>query len=154
MLRPPRGRPPTDVELREYQRSFPGLTHFSVTGEVDDSYDCVSFTVTPHTPKALRPSHALVALGGLEALDSFYRERNFRRVNRVPPRPETSCVAIFALGEKPTHVALRDSHDAWWESKLGKGIRILHPLTALEGARYGAVIGYYAAQPKQTFASL
>jgi len=145
---PPRGRPPTLTEKLHYQTEFPHLSHFSVTGEVDPSYDCVSLTVMPEAPERLRPSKALVALGGLAALDQFYREHRFTRVARVPSDPEVSCVAIFARDGALTHVALRDRHPAWWESKLGTGLRILHPLTGLEGGRYGGVVGYYSAAPR------
>lgn len=145
MLVPPRGRPPTEAEVREYQVAFPFLTRFSVTGEADASYDCVSFTVTPDEPRMLRPTEGLVALGGFDALELFYRRRNFSPVEAVPSDLGTTCVALFGIGDKPTHVALRDRHTEWWESKLGTGVRILHPLPDLEGGRYGHVMAYYAA---------
>lgn len=145
MVVPPRGRPPTEAEVREYQIAFPFLTRFSVTGEADASYDCVSFTVTPDEPRMLRPTDGLVALGGFDALELFYRRRNFSPVDTAPSDLDTSCVALFGVGDKPTHVALRDRHSEWWESKLGTGVRILHPLAALEGGRYGHVVSYYAS---------
>lgn len=141
---PPRGRPPTDLESSDYQRAFPSLKGFSITGEADPSYDCVSFTVTPHAPARLQPSPALVELGGFEALDVFYRDRNFCRLDSVPNDHDVTCVAVFGLDDKPTHVALRDGHSEWWESKLGTGARILHRLAELEGARYGRIVSYYA----------
>jgi hypothetical protein len=141
---PPRGRPPTDLEFSDYQLAFPALQSFSITGESDPSYDCVSFTVTPHAPTRLRPSQALVELGGFEALDVFYRERTFCRLGSVPNDHDVTCVAVFGLDGKPTHVALRDRHAEWWESKLGTGARILHRLAELEGGRYGRIVAYYA----------
>ena len=144
MPNPPRGRPPTPHELTDHQLAFPFLKRFSITGEADPSYDCVSFTVMPHAPTKLWPSPALVEVGGFEALDVFYRQRNFCRLDSVPNDHEVTCVAVFGLDDKPTHVALRDRHAEWWESKLGAGIRILHRLAELEGGRYGRIVAYYA----------
>jgi hypothetical protein len=124
----------------------PFLKGFSITGEADPSYDCVSFTVTADAPTKLQPSPALVALGGFEALDVFYRERNFCRLDRAPHDQQVTCVAVFGLADTPTHVALRAGHDEWWESKLGTGVRILHRLPELEGGRYGRIVTYYARE--------
>ena len=145
MSLPPRGRPPTAAEARAYVLEFPHLSTFSVTGEADASYDCVALTIKPRAPQRLEPSPALVGMGGLAALDFFYRQRRFSRVAGAPNDASVSCVAVFGLGGIPTHVALRDRHPLWWESKLGTGLRILHRLSGLEGGRYGGVIGYYAS---------
>lgn len=145
MSSPPRGRLPTELELRIYRESFPGLQNFSVTGDADPSYDCAGLTISPAAPRRIQPTQQLLAVGGLRALDSFYSQSKFARVEREPDDAAAACVAIFACDGQLTHVALRDRHPGWWESKLGTGIRILHRLSDLAGGRYGDVVGYYAS---------
>lgn len=52
-------------------------------------------------------------------------------------------IALFAVGEMPTHAA-RQLRNGAWTSKLGKFIDIAHELRDIEGPEYGRVVRIYA----------
>lgn len=52
-------------------------------------------------------------------------------------------VAIFALNETPTHVALQPSSGGGkWKSKIGENVDMEHDLYAIEGPCYGKVVKF------------
>jgi RHS repeat-associated protein len=130
---PKKGRDPTPEEREELEEVFPGLegTPWTITEEATDDYNCISLTVDVKD----RP---IYPQSTMEAQDSFYAKKGF-----VFTSEEHATIAVFAKNGVPQHGAVRVQGN-WYESKLGEGPQIVHPLRAVEGEIYGKVTRFYA----------
>ena len=121
----------------------PSLVDFSVTGEEDISYNCIGWSVgrLEHVwPPDLEPGDERAVF------DAFYQEAGFV-LSEALPGEEADAIALYSSDLGPQHAARRLATDpAWWESKLGKDIRIVHRLEELEGGIYGRVVAFYTRQ--------
>jgi len=111
-----------------------------VTAEANREYNCVASSIGRVNAWIWPPDRAG---DGLAAMDLFYASLGWRRV--PDPPAEGEAIALFARSGEPQHVARRVQipPDDWWESKLGRDLRIVHRLRELESTDYGDVLGFY-----------
>lgn len=128
--------------------AFPSLRDFQVTSPPDSRYNCVAWAAgmddewwwpngidywPPEAPLDITVSAFIVAFAplGFETCDSGALEEGVEKV------------AIYALPDGRTTHTARQLSTGRWTSKLGSEEDIEHASPAeLEGAVYGAVVGY------------
>ena len=124
----------TAQEKVDYKRLFPGLdvNAAQVSGEATEIYNCIAWTVGI-TDRWIWPGNSIATF------DTFYRQFGYSRSSNGP------IAAWGASTTQMTHGCVTGSgHGPRWESKCGRGLRIQHGLTELEGSSYGRVLAFYA----------
>ena len=113
-----------------------------MSGPPDEGYNCVGWTVDRLDAFLWPP--AWFSGDPFDAFDAFYASHGFARAADSPPSGDV--IAVYGRPGEPLHVARRVLADAdgWWESKLGRSVRIVHRLRDLDGGVYGHVLCYYA----------
>lgn len=131
---PPYGRLPTDAERFEQERLFPNLQRWSVTGEEDDNYNCIGWSLGGEQFGWVWPGDSIADF------DALYESQGYIVSDNDHPERGKRKIALFCDAEGvPTHAAREVADGGWWESKKGHQHRILHRLAELEGGFYGNV---------------
>ena len=154
-LTPPSGRKPTEEERRYLERPFPDLKYcnYHVTAPKDCKYNCIEWSlcnddewVWDQVDENFGDNDGVVEISDF---DAYYKSKGFTVCGKSSGECQPECkirkVALFADGGKPTHAAKEVADGGWWESKIGKNIRIIHRLGQLEGEHsvYGNVSRCY-----------
>lgn len=113
------------------------MGEFHVSDGATPFYNCLAWALG-RTDKWLWPQ-----TDTLEAMDRVMQRSAFARRAAAQENEAAAVIALYCRGEVPTHVALALGGE-WWESKLGRGPRIVHRLRAVEGEQYGTVRWFYA----------
>ncbi len=145
------GRDPTDTERASMRIAHPGLTkgNWCVAADATAAYNCIAWTIGVTDRWIWSEVDSAGDKNGILSIsdfDAFYRTKGLRAVeNQTPANPE---VALYADGTTPTHAARKSDKSCpgvgmMFESKLGQAVRIVHPVSQLEGGFYGDVVKYY-----------
>jgi len=129
-------RPFTNAEKAVYLKYFPDMDVDAVvvTGEVDDSYNCVAWTLGV-SDDWYWPGYTLAEFNAYYKIDGY---------NPTP----TGSVAAWGFSTKQmTHACVQGpGHGPRWESKIGPYQRIQHALPELQGPDYGVIQEFYTRQ--------
>lgn len=60
------------------------------------------------------------------------------------PEYKKRKIILYCIDGVPQHSAKEIADNDWWESKLGRGIRIVHRAKQLEGSKYGKICRCYS----------
>lgn len=137
------------------EAAFPGLMHaqWEVTSPTDVRYNCIAWAAGDSSrwwwpspryywPPGIRRELTIPAFEDLFVRFGFVPCED----SETEPTSAAERIALFALGDTPTHAARR-LPDGQWTSKLGTAIDISHSaLRALEGQKYGAVVATYCRE--------
>lgn len=143
---PPKGVLPTTAQIAQLQPAFPKLTTFAVSSGADPRYNCVAWTIG-RIDAWIWPPRRETGARALSLLDEFYDRRGWHR-QEFEPEGGTPAIALYCASGTPNHVALAIG-SGWWESKLGRGMRIVHLLLDLECPTYGEVHSFYVRKKVQ-----
>lgn len=136
---------------QEIQSLFPNLDErFEITSDPDDSYNCVAWSLNDTqrwwwpfragNPYVFWPT-GVPCEETVEAFVKLYEHLLFSRCDTSEKVAGWDLVAIYGMGDLPTHVARLWHEDQGWTSKLGDENDILHhSLESLEGVQYGRVV--------------
>ena len=123
----------TPTEKGYYSFFLPNLDVNSavVTGEANPDYNCIAWTLG-FTTRTEWPGYCI------EDFDNFYGLRGYVRASEGP-------IAAWGNDEmQMTHACVSvPGYGLYWESKLGRELRIRHRLKELESPLYGKVIAFY-----------
>ncbi len=124
----------TSEEKVEYRGYFPNLNVDAavVTDEATPVYNCIAWSVGV-TDRWIWPGPSI------QDFDRLYQSFGLVRSGNGP------VAGWGTSSSQMTHGNVSGpGHGPRWESKCGKGLRIQHGLTELEGASYGRVLAFYA----------
>ncbi|MBI1902478.1 MAG: hypothetical protein HYS13_15355 [Planctomycetia bacterium] len=130
------------------EKFFPNLSQsgFSVTSPASPEYNCIAWAAEEQDrwwwPDTMGTGYWPAGAPREEKLSAFIRAfelLGYRRCDHGEPEPGFAKIALYAIGNPPTHAA-RQLPDGRWTSKLGAQEDIAHALDGLAGARYGDVV--------------
>lgn len=129
------------------KQSFPRLksTKYKITSPCDPSYNCIAWAAEDTSvwwePDPMGNYYWPMGIPreySLEAYRAVYELIGYNEVSGEELEPEFQKVAVYAIGNKPTH-ASRQLDSGNWSSKLGKNVDIEHTLQGVVGHNYGDV---------------
>jgi hypothetical protein len=132
----------------EIEAAFPALTarKYEVTSPATFDYNCIAYAAGDEVnwwwPDPMNVAHWPAKAPREETIEAFveaFRLLGYELSPDDAPRDGFEKVAIFALGQLPTHAA-RLHRGGYWISKLGVSEDIRHDLKDLEGDVYGRVV--------------
>lgn len=150
--KPPSGRDPTEEEKKKLKGAFPKLKdgEWKVTGPKTCKYNCIEWSLCQSAKWLWNQVDKAGDKDGkveVEDFDAFYKKKGYTKCGTSSADCKPECkkrkVALFAKAGKPTHAAKEVADGGWWESKLGKHVKIIHRLDQLEGGFYGDVVRCY-----------
>jgi len=125
-----------------FPRLLPGT--FTEQSPVDNRYNCIAWAAEENSRWWWPSDFAYwpASVPREETLEAF--KMAFRTLGYAPCPDEGfeegfQKVAIFAIGNTPTHAALQMKAETW-ASKLGRNVDIFHQLRAIGGGLYGEPI--------------
>ena len=133
---------------RKLLSTFPGLagSGHRVTSPATPGYNCIAWAAGDTTrwwwPDAFQIAYWPAGVPREETVETFvqaYRTLSFEECESRALESGYEKVALFAVGDRPKHVA-RQLPDGAWSSKLGCEVDIEHTLESLEGRLYGKVV--------------
>ena len=134
--------------MADLEGAFPRLrtAPYRVTSPETPQYNCIAWAAGDTErwwwPDALDLAYWPAGIPREESVAAFvqaYERLGFEVCEDESPEPECEKIAIFAIADRPKHVA-RQLADGTWTSKLGSGVDIEHILESLECELYGAVV--------------
>jgi hypothetical protein len=137
--RPPRGNSPTSSQEALFERLFPRLRKWSVTGPSTGQYNCIAWSVGI-TDQWIWPGYTV------QDFDEFYVSHGWNVSRSCKREYRKRKVALYAWASDPNNCkhGSRETHDCnWHESKCGGLERIMHRKKELEGGSYGFIIRCY-----------
>lgn len=135
-----------------FERDFPALagTDFKITHPASEKYNCFAWSIG-QVVGVYWPSRRMDRYWprrvscevSVDAFTQFYRIHGFEVCDDPVLEPAWEKVALYAIGEYPTH-AVRQLASGRWTSKMGEDevLEIADP-TLLEGDDYGRVVKYF-----------
>jgi hypothetical protein len=129
------------------EQYFPNLQQLSykITSPPSAQYNCIGWALGDQEnwwwPDPLGLGYWPKNARREETLESFERAfvtEGFVRCENAEPEPSVVKIALYAIGQQPTHAA-RQLENGMWSSKLGPLEDIEHTLDGLEGELYGTV---------------
>ncbi len=146
---PPKGTSPTPTERKTVEGNFPNIKRWSVTGQSTTRYNCIEWSLCKENEWVWKQVDQFGDKDGtveVSDFDEFYKRNGFTPCGTTSSECKPECkkrkVALFCKDGKPKHAA-KETQDDWWESKLGRSIKIIHRLPQLEGGAYGNVCRCY-----------
>jgi hypothetical protein len=140
---------PTSAQNTFLSGVFPNLKKddYCVTAPEEPSYNCIAWTIGNTSKWVWGDVDKAGNNNGtveISDFDAFYKA-NGGLTPVVGSTPSNAKVALYAVGSKPTHGAVKTGTGSCsFESKLGKYVRIAHDPTQLEGGSlYGNIDRYY-----------
>lgn len=130
---------------------FPTLTEggYLITSEASFLYNCIAWAAGDAThwwePDPMGQYYWPPDVEREYTLDAYlavFRSLGFGEASANTLEEGFEKVAIYALGDDPTHAA-RQLPGGRWSSKLGQLEDIEHEFRGLEGARYGVVAAIF-----------
>ncbi|KAF9063758.1 hypothetical protein BDP27DRAFT_1367760 [Rhodocollybia butyracea] len=145
----PTRRRMTPAEWREIAPAgteFPNLNPFApdsevwVTGEPDPLYNCFAWTLG-------REDRWLIPGTSIEKVDSYYVDDvGWARSSKEKADIDVWMADVNVIDDPDIKQVVRHFsrfNGTLWESKMGKGVRIVHPREALTGPSYGSIQRFY-----------
>lgn len=120
------GRAPTPEERLWLELNFPNLTEYSVTHSLDKDWNCIGWSLCSVQEGWVWPGD------NVQDFDFLYGQHGWQPSENCLPEDGKKKIALFCKDDVPTHAAKQVEGD-WWESKLGRGPRIIHRLNEIEG---------------------
>lgn len=159
---PPIGKYPSISEKKLVAKLFPKLKDNewkktgSSTNPGPDNYNCIAWSLCRsdigwvwYQIDKLCNDNNIVEI---EDFDCFYEQYDLKisenNGKNFHPQCKMRKVVLFSKDGIPTHAAKEIADGGWWESKLGREIRIIHRLEQLEGDEYGKVCRCYLKEDK------
>jgi|SRR5271170_4394985 hypothetical protein len=131
---------------------YPALRQegFEETSEADRAYNCIAWAADKDKKRWWWPSGAPNTYWPKQAptkvsLKSFtlaFKSIGYVPCNNGEPEKGYEKIAVYALGNVPTHAA-RQLSNGKWTHKMGQNIDLTASLTATEGPKYGTVIRFF-----------
>ena len=129
-----------------WEMDFPKLEDegYSPTSPVTPDYNCIAWAACDDQrwwwPDAFMQYYWPPTAPRKESIDAFiyaFSTLGYEVCDNSSYEPGKDKIALYALGEKPTHAA-RQIPSGLWTSKLGGNIDIEHTLEGLAGPTYGS----------------
>ena len=133
-----------------FQRVFPNLIScdWKITSDKTRRYNCIAWSVGL-THRWLWPSitsdwpDSVPRVRTIEAFIAMLATFGFEPCEQGDLETDIEKVALYAIGELPTHAA-RQLPSGAWTSKLGRDYDIEHTTPeGVESALYGSVVKYF-----------
>lgn len=123
-----------------------GPDNHEVTSPSTPRYNCIAWAVGDERrwwwPDPDEVAYWPVPAPRLETIAAFvaaFGTLGFLPCETSAAEPGYQKIALYALGENPTHAAHQLS-DGRWSSKLGRSVDVAHRLDALDGPLYGKAV--------------